>query len=120
MSLADPQLPPSGDALLTLPGDSGALQISIWTWPQPAIKGSIDLVYRIADLNGLSVDGLGLQVVPWMPAHGHGTSPTVVTSEGDGYYLIKPVYLYMSGRWEMRTTIKGSAVDSAVPVVDIP
>jgi hypothetical protein len=127
---ADPMLPPAWAALTSLPSVAGTLQVSMWTSPQPPIKGVDDVVYRITDASGLPVDGLAIQLVPWMPAHGHGTSATaVVEAKGDGYYLAKPVYLYMSGRWELRTTLGDnagdagaatSAGDSVVPVVDIP
>jgi YtkA-like len=126
---ADPMLPPTWAALTSLPSAGGALQVAVWTSPQPAIKGVDDVVYRITDAGGMPVDGLAIQVVPWMPAHGHGTSAmAVVEAKGDGYYLAKPVYLYMSGRWELRTTVDGnagddagaSAGDSVVPVIDIP
>lgn len=118
--ISDPPVPPSWDALSTMPSVAGAWQVAVWTWPQPAIKGSDDVVFRITDANGLPADHLDLQVVPWMPAHAHGTTPTLVTSEGDGYYLVKPVYFYMSGEWQLRTTIGGSASDSVTPVVEVP
>ena len=117
---ADPTLPPSWDALATLPSATGSWQVAVWTWPQPAIKGSDDVVLRITDPDGLPAENLALEVVPWMPAHAHGTSPAVVTPVGDGYYLVKPVYLYMSGQWQLRTTIGGLAGDSVVPVVEVP
>jgi hypothetical protein len=87
----------------------------------PPRKGAVDVMYRIVDRLGEPADDLILQVVPWMPAHGHGTSArAVVRSQGDGFYLIRPVYLYMSGRWELRTEIEGFVNDSATPILDIP
>ena len=38
----------------------------------------------------------------------------LVTAQGDGAYLATPVYLYMAGHWELRTTIQGSDVTDSV------
>jgi hypothetical protein len=122
--IPDPTLPPSWNALATEPSAAGTWTVVVWTSPQPPMKGVIDVVLRVSDAaSGMPVDGLALAVVPWMPAHGHGTSvPTAVAAEGDGYYLVKPVDLYMSGRWELRTAIDdvSGTHDDVVPVVDIP
>lgn len=113
--------PPVGEPLSTLRSADGTWDVSLWTAPQPPPKGSVEVKYRIVDQTQTPIDGLALQVVPWMPAHGHGTSvAAIVTPEGEGYYLVKPVFLYMSGRWELRTTIGGIAGDGVVPVVDVP
>jgi hypothetical protein len=115
----DPSMLPTTDPLMVLPTMAGTREVSVWTAPEPPRKGANELLYRIADLTGASLDGLSLQVVPWMPAHGHGTAAApVVTPLGEGRYLVKPAYLYMAGRWELRTTIDGS--DSVVPVFDVP
>lgn len=115
----DPNMLPTTDPLMVLSTEAGTWSVSLWTAPEPPRKGANELLYRVTDLTGGSVDGLSLQVVPWMPAHGHGTAATpVVTPLGEGRYLVKPAYLYMAGRWELRTTIDGS--DSVVPVFDVP
>jgi hypothetical protein len=63
------------------------------------------------------VDGLAMDVVPFMPDHGHGTSVAVaVTPEGSGTYLIAPLYLYMAGYWEITFDITDSS--GATPVTD--
>jgi YtkA-like len=135
----DPAMPPTEDPLLTLPTVTGVWQISIWTAPQPPRKGSDDVMYRVSDNTGAPVDGLAIEVTPWMAAHGHGTTiPPVVTPLGEGRYLVRPTYLYMAGRWDLRTTIAGhtgtstagsatpsdiaqvNVDDSVVPAFDIP
>jgi hypothetical protein len=67
------------------------------------------------------VDGLRVDVVPWMPVMGHGTSviPTV-TPSGRGIYVITNVYLYMPGRWELRSKFSDGVQDSAAPTFDVP
>lgn len=117
----EPGVFPTEEPLLTATTATGT-RISLWTAPSPPSKGATEVLYRVMDdASSTPVDALALGVVPWMPAHGHGTSVrAVVTPEGDGWYLAKVVYFYMSGRWELRTTLAGSVNDEVVPVLDIP
>ena len=65
--------------------------------------------------------GLGLEVVPWMPAHGHGTSvsPTI-TETAPGTFVATPLYLFMPGSWELRITTSGTVDDTAKAAFEIP
>lgn len=79
------------------------------------------MLLRVNDAGGAAVDGLQMHVIPWMPAHGHGGSRVApVTPQGDGWYLVAPAYLYMSGVWELRTSFEGFSEDGVVPVLDVP
>ncbi|MES1172502.1 MAG: FixH family protein [Bacteroidota bacterium] len=117
----EPGVPPETAPLASVASAAGTWEVSLWTAPQPPRKGTVMVKYRIVDANGAPGDGLRVEVVPWMPAHGHGTPvvPTV-TPEGDGWYLVKRVSLYMSGHWELRTAMAGAVNDTVVPVVDVP
>ncbi len=54
--------------------------------------------------------GLEIQAVPRMPDHNHGTSITPVTKdEGQGQYVVSPLYLYMGGYWQVTLNIHASA-----------
>jgi len=73
------------------------------------------------------MSGYTLSVVPWMPAHGHGASVAPTVNEtSPGVYVAAPLDFYMSGNWQLLTTITGPADaaaafhDSAQPSVDIP
>ena len=102
--------PPTGtfpvDPYTTTTSDSGALVIDVRTSPQPPSRGTnqVELTVTTAS-DGAPVDGLSLDVEPWMPAMAHGTSTPTVTPEGSGVYLVTEVYLYMPGVWELRTDI---------------
>ena len=101
---------------------SGLLHVTVRTSPQPPVKGVNAVQYQITDAAGGPVDGLDVTAFPWMPAHGHGTSvqPTI-TAEGAGIYQIVNVYLYMSGRWELRSDLgQDGGQDSVIPVFDVP
>src|SRR5438876_381044 len=56
-----------------------------------ASRGPVDAVIPL--MNGVS---------PYMPDHQHGTSiAPVATGQGSGGYQVTPLYLYMSGYWEI-------------------
>ena len=71
----------------------------------------------MVDSGGAPVDGATLEVTPFMPDHGHGTSiNAVVTPSGsNGEYDVTPVNMWMPGYWEVTVDIddQGTA-DSAV------
>lgn len=117
----DPTMPPVTVPAMTLTSENGAWDVSLWLYPAPARKGSNDVVYGVTDRAGAAVDGLTIATQPWMPSHGHGTStaPTIAP-QGTGLYWATPVRLYMSGRWELRTTLSGEAEDRVVFFVDVP
>lgn len=113
------------DALVVQTSTTGAYRVEVRTDPQPLVRGSVRaqvLVTGAAD--GLPVDGLTVGVLPWMPAHGHGTSiETAVTPQGGGAYLVESLYLYMGGTWELRTSLSGDAPavqDDVVAQVQVP
>jgi len=75
----------------------------------------------VTDATGTPISGLTLSIVPWMPAHGHGTSVKPQIAEtAPGVFVATPLYLYMSGHWELRTAIGGADLDTAIPSVDLP
>lgn len=108
--------------LATVTSAGGALTIEIRTRPaQPPSRGTCEAEYRVLDaVSGEPVDGLSLEVVPWMVSMGHGSSgkPTIA-AQGDGRYVVSKLSLYMAGRWELRTTFSGSRADSAAPAIDV-
>ena len=105
----------------TLVSDSGALRIAVRYSPQPPAVGLAAAQLSFTDLNGSAATGLALAVVPWMPAHGHGTSvdPTV-TETTPGTFVADPLVLFMPGSWELRLTTSGSVDDTAKAVFEIP
>jgi hypothetical protein len=99
----------------------GGLTVSVWASPQPPAVGLAAFRFGFTDAQGLAVDGLDVDVLPWMPAHGHGGSkrPTS-TATGPGVFLVDPVSFFMSGAWELRTTIGGARSDAVTVHVDVP
>lgn len=120
----------SGPPAEVVASQAGQVNLSIrWSWSPPVVgydAGELTLT----DPTGEPLKGLTVSVVPWMPAHGHGASvaPTVTEKDPDlypGVYLATPLDFYMSGTWQLLTTIVGTGAtgaidDAAQPSVDIP
>ena len=100
---------------------AGAYGLEVRTSPtQPPSAGVLAVELRIVGRSGAPADGLSLDVVPTMPAHGHGASvKPKVTAQGGGVYLLEGVSLYMPGAWQLQTTIEGSIPDVATIPLDV-
>jgi YtkA-like len=113
----------SGAPAETATSKGGQLLIDIrWSWSPPVV-GYDASEMTITDRTGAPATGLTLTIVPWMPAHGHSASVAPTVSEtSPGVYVAAPLDFYMSGTWQLLTTITGtgSIDDSAQPSVDIP
>lgn len=106
---------------LSTASDGGRLRIEARSAPdaQPT-RGVNTVELSITDPSGAPVDGLALDVVPWMSAMGHGASvkPTA-TARGQGRYVLSNVDFFMPGRWELRTAFTGPVEDHATFIVPI-
>jgi hypothetical protein len=109
----------AGSPYTTATSDSGSLAIEVRTCPQPPARGT-NTVELFVTGQGSPVDGLTVDVAPFMPAMNHGTSTPTVTAEGNGKYLVTEVYLYMPGVWQLRTAFSGPLNDHAAPSVSVP
>jgi hypothetical protein len=111
----------SGAPAQTATTKAGLLSIDIrWSWSPPVV-GYDASEMTITDQTGAAVTGLALTIVPWMPAHGHSASVAPTVSEtSPGVYVAAPLDFYMSGSWQLLTTITGSIDDTAQPSVEIP
>ena len=73
--------------------------------------------------SGTPVDGATLNVMPYMPSHGHPSpEEVIVTAAGSpGQYNLDPVFFSMPGVWTTTiTTTQGTATDSSVYTFCIP
>ena len=92
---------------------------------QAPAKGTDTWTIEVDDASGNPVDGLVTSISPYMPDHRHGTTPVMVTAAGSGTYTLSPLYLYMSGYWEITVNLigtsgAGGATDSAMFPLCIP
>jgi hypothetical protein len=103
--------------------ETGALRIVVHSSPDTQPTRGINalrlVVTKAAD--GSPATGLSFDVVPWMPAMGHGSSvkPTLRAGGEPGVYTIDDVNLFMPGLWEIRATISGSSSDHATASFEI-
>ena len=110
-----------GDAYASSTTDDGALRVAVRTDPEPPPRGTCDVELTVTERDGTPADGLGVSVVPWMPAMGHGASTTPsVTPEGGGRYVLSRVNMFMPGEWELRCTFSGTVNTHATPVLTVP
>ena len=106
----------------TVVGDQGLVQTSVWTAPdQPPIRGNITVKLLIDDaVTHAPVDGLTLEIVPTMPAMGHGTSVVPqVTPQGAGVYIATDVTIFMAGQWNLDIGMTGTVTDHVTIPFDV-
>jgi hypothetical protein len=104
----------------TVTSSGGHLHVDVRWSPAVPVKGDDAAQLMFSDDSGNPVDGLSVDVVPWMPAHGHGTSlQPVIASTAPGVLVASPIYLFMSGEWQLRITVTGPLNDSAVATAQI-
>ena len=86
-------------ALTTVTSASGAHTLEVRTSPsQPPSRGTSSVEFIVRDQQGALEDGLTIDVTPWMPAMGHGTSVVPEVSQtAEGTYVARNVALFMPG-----------------------
>lgn len=103
-------------ANLTKTGKSNVSFVLVSGDPAPPARGTNTWNVKISGADGAPLDGAQVDVKPFMPKHGHGSSvvPTV-TPTGAGTYAITNLNLFMPGLWTITITAKsGTTTDSAV------
>ncbi|MES1172498.1 MAG: FixH family protein [Bacteroidota bacterium] len=76
--------------------------------PGPPVKGDNTWTLEVDETaTGTPLDGLDVTVTPWMPDHMHGTTKVVevTPAAAAGQYALAPVYLRMSGFWQVKVTV---------------
>lgn len=98
---------------LTKTGPAGYAVVLTESDPVPGRTGNYAWTIQVRDAADQPVEGAVITARPFMPDHGHGTSPTpTVTPAGGGNYAISPINLFMSGYWTIRLTMRdGSGAD---------
>ena len=83
--------------------------------PSPPDRGDNAWVVEVTDLQGASTPEVVLSVEPFMPEHGHGTSPSAFDADvaGDAF-VFEPIDLFMPGLWVVTFYVDdGVMVDAA-------
>ncbi len=83
--------------------------------PAPPDRGDNVWVLGVNALGGGATPELDLRVEPFMPEHGHGTSPDSFTADVvDDTYTIGPVDLFMPGLWVLTFYVEDGEASDAV------
>src|SRR3569623_110121 len=71
--------------LMVLPSTAATKQVTVWTSPQPHVKGVNAVQLLVTDVEtGAALAGLAVRAVPWLPSHAHGTSAKTQVLPQDG------------------------------------
>jgi hypothetical protein len=103
--------------------EAGRYRIAVYSAPDVQPSRGVNrlrlVVTKSAD--GDPATGLDVDVVPWMPAMGHGTSvkSTVQSGAEPGVYTVNNVNLFMPGLWEIRVTIGALTSDHATAKFEV-
>ncbi len=110
-------VPAASGTLARVKSDSGMLTMTVSTIDgADVVRGTNTLEIDVTDASGAGVDGLVLDVVPWMPAMGHGASVAPsVHPEGGGVYRVSNLELFMPGLWQLETSFAHGVEDHAAP-----
>jgi hypothetical protein len=94
-------------ANLTKASASGTVKVTlIASDPAPPLRGTNSWTLRVTDASGAAIPGATIDVTPFMPDHGHGTSVrAVVTPNADGTFGVTPLYLFMPGVWRVTVSV---------------
>jgi hypothetical protein len=105
----------------TVSSTSGALHVELRSVPDPMVRGENVGQLTLTDASGQPAEGVTVEVLPWMPSHGHGTSQAVeITDQGGGVFITNPLYLFMAGEWQIQMKFQGAVDDTAMATVEIP
>lgn len=103
VSCVDDPLAQTYTANLANMGKSGIFQLVLASSdPAPPARGSDTWSVKVQDATGNAVSGVTLDVLPFMPKHGHGTSvKATITPQPDGSFSVTPLYFFMPGLWQV-------------------
>ena len=105
---------------MTTAGTEGVVEVVLVSAdPAPPDKGdNVVTVQAVDATDGAALDGATLVLVPFMPEHGHGSSPesfSLTATGNPGEYVTETFDLFMGGVWDLtfQITTADAATDEA-------
>lgn len=107
---------------LTEPTDGGTFTVRLVDnrfegQPGAPDRGDNVTVFEVVDGQGAPVADSAVTLRPWMPDHGHGTTPLLHDgqSEEAGRFTVGPYFLHMGGFWELGVSVtSGETTETAI------
>jgi len=93
---------------ISAPTDDGMWEVVIMEGdPEPPDVGANTWTLEVRDSSGAPTPAANVSMKPWMPDHGHGTTPLILepTDAGDGTYPFDTFDLFMPGRWDFHVYV---------------
>jgi len=107
--------------------DGAVILTLLSSTPGPPVKGTDTWIVQFLDGTGAPSAAQITSVTPYMPDHRHGTSIVPVITPSDDAatpdaFVVEPLYLYMSGYWEItfQVTTAAGVADSVMFPICIP
>jgi len=93
----------------------GLFQVRLSASGEILKNGRNEINVYISSDKGQKIENAKVELVPWMPEHGHGAAwPPAVFDQGNGVYRAV-VALTMPGHWQLTVKIsKGDSEDSVL------
>jgi hypothetical protein len=100
-----------GDELGVLQPVSGPFDGDITLDSASPAVGDHDVELELVDAQGEPLRGAEIEITPFMPAHGHGSTEVTASETEAGHYLAEDVSLFMPGLWELRVHVVDGGVE---------
>lgn len=94
--------------------ERGAFRVKIVYKGENLQQGRNEVRINVEDSGGNGVKGAVIEITPWMPEHGHGTTwtPGIADKNNGEYQAVIP--LFMGGHWELRFKVSKGGVEDRV------
>jgi hypothetical protein len=88
---------------LSVDGDEGVITASLMdASPAPPARYVNDWTLAFSATGAQDLEGMEVEITPWMPDHGHGTAaPITIEDLGGGEFTASGIDLFMVGYWEV-------------------
>lgn len=105
----DDRIVSTHDVLNARHTDESKFKVAASHDPVQPVTGTNALRLYVFKGTGTPVTGATIDVEPWMPGHGHGSTEVPVASEdGNGWYTVNNIFYTMPGYWELYIDIDDS------------
>lgn len=88
-------------------GDEGVITAALMdASPAPPARYINDWTLAFSASGAQELEGVEVEITPWMPDHGHGTAaPITIEALGGGLFTATGIDLFMVGYWEVHIDV---------------